>query len=334
ASLDPAPKVRPATANSAQQELAVAEREVHDLEAAAARCQQIEAENGRLRMRLRALRQASSDRERALSAEVLRRQDELQRVRQEMQALADAESDGNGSDHQPLVLQTGEPLGSSLSTALRARGSAPFPSNDKDFDAAWPSMSSLGDLWCASAELESACAWRDSATKDSGLVRRGGTFLAFESAAGLARDAEREVLRNIGARCASLQTMLGTEMRIARERLALVHDSMLHLNSSMGIAQMKQLEILERQAALVAAIDLADQEKRQRLPRTDSITSKKGKTLLEGAAKQLRQYRLDRASVSEDFPDPWSDIHQRQYFRLHAEKAEGKRLRSAVSGAK
>jgi len=331
-----------------QQEVVAAERQLKELTAQEEACAHLESENRRIRGRLAALRKANAAREQALHEEIRIRREELHRVKKKTEVL---EANSNIDAAVPFpALTTAEPLGESLSSALKELSKWTATTSklvgkkeevsDLDKPAVWPQLSLLGDLWLSQAELEAAVNWRISARRYRGIGDIGahvkpldGSALSpVDCAQELVHMSSPEVTHSLIREHNSWQAALEIDTRSTRDRLTSVMDSLPAFHSSLGTQELKLSEALQRQKGLLSAITVAEKTMRDKAEQGGKQL-KLPKNQTEEIVKWLKNMRLHSEEVRQDFPDSWKAIMQRQRFRLHSQRVSCEKLRRSASGA-
>lgn len=297
--------------NNVHRDLIAVEREVKHLEEMLSRTADAQAETRRLQQRLQTMRRASAERERALAAEVEQRQEELARVNAE---LAQAEQPERVSEQfiqtlHPLV-QNGEPLGESLSDALKPRqkskpSGAPPPARrstevDESQPVGWPPLDDMSHLWLASCEVDAAFAWTDSSrTGRSGSLAALSCIkhspglppasAATEMVQEIVQHCDGEVIGGVIVNATREQAALANELRRLRERLLIVHSNFSPMMNALAVEELQRVEHLERQGRLLDEIAVfcpGDRQQRE-------------------ATRQRRQPRQSRVfSEDQNFAEP------------------------------
>eukprot|EP00933_Yihiella_yeosuensis_P017176 TRINITY_DN14424_c0_g1_i1.p1 TRINITY_DN14424_c0_g1~~TRINITY_DN14424_c0_g1_i1.p1 ORF type:complete len:615 (+),score=118.41 TRINITY_DN14424_c0_g1_i1:61-1845(+) len=370
----------------AHREMYNVELEVKELEAASEEVRLLEAEHRQLKQRLQYVKRTGMDREKALREEIHRREEELHRVQN---LIVEERSDEAASEPQK-VLRNAEPLGESIASSLQSLREPQFggftpssssrmgrpplacrnPEASLEDPTNWPTLASLGDLWCASSQIEAALDWRESSR---GLPLALEGYSPLDAAEELAMEASREVLRQSHASLEQTQKKLQSKLSKTRERMRIVLGATPPLLSKLATEEHRRCELLDRQEALLQAVvsmenrvealkeagKIAKTQSSSASPRDDATkvierVNSKGKaaspdeterpkraksvvneheSLQKRLQKWLQKEHCSAEQVNQDFPPLWKVIMHTQLQQMHEKKAIRRELRSTVAGA-
>jgi len=361
--------------------IAMLEKEMKELEVRVGEMKSVKSESQRLRGRLDTFRKATRHREEALVKEVEGRKESLEKVLKELEQL---EADRQAAKDAPPVfpaLHSAEPLGGALAAALKdksfgaqarsvPRKAAETHEVDLEKPVAWPTLHSLGDLWLALAELEAGADWRENGRR---LAAGGhGGFQSREPrdvwalVDELAAMSHPETLYAAHRENSMMQAMLETETAKKQTALARVIDQQAPLHSTMGTHEIKRVEILQRQANLISAIDAAEEtwqaQKKEKLKGLSKYES--SSDVEQRRPNSKKSYAIETPRLVEFFKqiglhwtrfeegnakdpaskqkkgtpcfsaaDPWKVLLERLKFTMVSQRRDCERLRKAAAGA-
>ncbi|CAE7799284.1 unnamed protein product [Symbiodinium microadriaticum] len=322
-----------------------AEKEVQELEKQCAAQQELESKLKLMRNRLKAMRQGSSARLDAVMQMIEHRKAELLLVKEKLGQL---EARKDEPPKYP-ALTNAQPLGLALTQAVKEmrkrtlsrKREEPNPLSLKQ-PAAWPSLYSIADLWLAKAELEHALAWRLDAsdkTRPKRYVQSPELLLdsALDTANELIRLSSPGVVHETLRREALIQRDIAAGLRLMRDRMCLVIDSLGPMVRALGVQEMKHCEqTLELKKLLLA---IAQEESVWGMQHK-AQASAEGRPIkhLNSETYKLRRtlhkicYAPPGSAVEEDMDAVWKAVKKKEVFDLASARAEAERLRLKVAG--
>lgn len=342
-------------------DVVTAELELKELERQYEEMMQLQRELPLMRSRLEAMRRGTTRREQALVRMIEEREDEVLRVRDEIDYIQSLQVDPSVRVWPALL--TSEPLGDSLTLAMKDIKEVQATKKEADVlslarPAAWPSPLAMADLWLACAELDAISGFLGSSpnekvtweglgldvnAKSPGLLQK-----ALDTAEQLADRFSHERLREVKRDHQKLWGDLDVDTRAYEIRLRAVIDSQGPMHRALCIQELKHLEMVvllyrrlvtlsEEEAnwylEVKAQLMSQGKESRARQLRSETIRLK---TFLEEACDLKRGERKEEKSGQDETPaedGKWHSLHCRELFQVVTARREVEQQRQKVSAA-
>eukprot|EP00435_Cladocopium_sp_Y103_P022199 s283_g5.t1 len=350
-------------------DVVAAELELKELERQYEEMLQLQRELPLMRSRLEAMRRGTTRREQALVRMIEEREDELLRVRDEIDYIQSLQVDPSVQVWPALL--TSDPLGDSLTLAIKDMKEVQATKKEADVlsmrrPAAWPSPLALGDLWLACAELDATSSFLGSSPKEKvtweglGLEVNskspGMLHKALDTAEQLAERFSHERLREVKRDHQKLWGDLDVDTRAYELRLRAVIDSQGPLHRALCIQELKHCELVlllyrrlvtlseeEANWYLEVKAQLMSQGKEHRARQLRSETFQL-KTFLEKACDLEPRERKEEKSgdleprewkeeKSGQDGGKWHSLHSRELHQVVTARREVEQHRQKVSAA-
>jgi len=322
-----------------------AEKEVQELEKQCAAQQELESRLKLMQNRLKAMRQGSSARLDAVMQMIEHRKAELLLVKEKLKQLEARKDEPPKypalTNAQPLGLALAQAVKEMRKRTLSRKREEPNPLSLKQ-PAAWPSVYSIADLWLAKAELEHALAWRLDASDKSRpkrYVQSPELLLdsALDTANELIRLSSPGVVHETLRREALIQRDIAAGLRLMRDRMCLVIDSLGPMVRALGVQEMKHCEQTLELKKLLLAIAQEEsvwgmQHKAQASAEGRPIKHLNSETYMLRRSLQKICYAPPGSAVEEDMDAVWKAVKSKEVFDLAAARTEAERLRLKVAG--